>query len=74
MIPTLALETTPTAITSSSFSSVITALQAQLSVTTVVEVLAYVAGICVGLVFMWWGVRKAARALMSAFKRGRLKL
>lgn len=66
--------TPTTAITSSSFSSVITALQAQLSVTTVVEVLAYVAGICVGLVFMWWGVRKAARALMSAFKRGRLKL
>lgn len=65
---------TVTAITSSVFSDVITALQAQLSVATVVEVLAYVAGICVGLVFMWWGVRKASRALMSAFKKGKLRL
>lgn len=59
---------------SSAFSSVITALQAQLSVTTVIEVLAYTAGVCVGLVFVWWGVRKASRAIMGAFKRGRLKL
>lgn len=65
---------TSTAIGSSAFTSVITALQAQLSVTTVVEVLAYVAGISVGLVFMWWGVRKASRALMSAFKKGKLRL
>lgn len=63
-----------TAITSSVFTDVITALQAQLSVATVVEVLAYVATICVGLVFMWWGVRKASRALMSAFKKGKLRL
>lgn len=61
-------------LTSSAFSSVITALQAQLSVNTVIEVLAYTAGVCVGLVFVWWGVRKASRAIMGAFKRGRLKL
>lgn len=52
----------------------ITALQAQLSVSTVVEILAYTAGICVGLVFTWWGVRKASRAIMSAFKKGKLRL
>lgn len=61
-------------LTSSAFSSVIAALQAQLSVTTVIEILAYTAGVCVGLVFVWWGVRKASRAIMGAFKRGRLKL
>lgn len=66
--------TTPTVITSDSFTSVIDALKSQLSVTTVVEVLAYVAGICVALVFMWWGVRKASKALMSAFKKGKLRL
>ncbi len=51
-----------------------TALQAQLSVSTIVEILAYVAGISIGMVFVWWGVRKATRALMGAFKKGKLRL
>ena len=63
-----------TALTSAAFESVITAIQGQISVTTVVEVLAYTAGACVALVFVWWGVRKATRALMAAFKKGRLGL
>lgn len=63
-----------TALTSSAFQSVITALQEQISVTSVIEILAYVAGISVGFVFVWWGVRKASRALMSAFKKGKLRL
>ena len=63
-----------TAITSSAWSSVMTALTGQISVSTVVEVLAVVAGACVGLAFMWWGVRKATRALMSAFKKGKVSL
>lgn len=63
-----------TAITSSAWSSVISALTAQISVATVVEVLAVVAAACVGLAFMWWGVRKAVRALMSAFKKGKVSL
>lgn len=63
-----------TAITSSAFTSVLSALQAQISVSSVVEVLAVVAGACVGLAFMWWGVRKLTRALMSAFKKGKVSL
>lgn len=63
-----------TSITSADFTSVLTALQAQISVATVVEVLAVTAGACVGLAFMWWGVRKVVRALMSAFKKGRVSL
>lgn len=65
---------TADAITSSSFASVLTALQGQISVSTVVEVLAVVVGACVGLAFMWWGVRKVIRALMSAFKKGRVSV
>lgn len=61
-------------VTSSDWSSVITALTNQLSVGTVVEVLAVVAGAVVGLAFMWWGVRKASRALMSAFKKGKVSI
>lgn len=63
-----------TAITSSAWESVISALTAQISVSTVVGVLATVVAACVGLAFMWWGVRKAVRALMSAFKKGKVSL
>lgn len=62
------------AIGSSAWDSVITALTAQISVASVVEVLATVTAACVGLAFMWWGVRKATRALMSAFKKGKVSL
>lgn len=65
---------TATAITSSDFTSVLSALQGQISVATVVEVLAVLAGACVGLAFMWWGVRKLVRALMGAFKKGKVSL
>ncbi len=63
-----------TAIGSSSFASVITALQAQISVTTIVEVLAYAAAAVVAMVFMWWGVRKVAQMVMSAFRNGRISI
>lgn len=65
---------TATAITSNDFNSVLQALQAQISVSTVVEVLAVLATACVGLAFMWWGVRKLTRALMSAFKKGKVSI
>lgn len=61
-------------VTSSDWASILTAITTQINVGTVVEVLAVVAGACVGLVFMWWGVKKAITALMKAFASGRLKL
>ena len=63
-----------TAITSADFQSVIDALTGQISVTTVVGVLASVVGACIGLVFMWWGLRKTIGAIMSAFKKGKLSV
>lgn len=61
-------------ITSADWSSVISAMTNQISVSTVVGVIAVTVTAGVGLVFMWWGVRKAARALMSAFKKGKLSI
>lgn len=61
-------------ITSADFSTILTNLQAQMSVGTVVEVLAVTATACVGLAFMWWGVRKVTGALMKAFKKGKISL
>lgn len=61
-----------TAIGWSDLSSVLTAITAQISVTTVIAVIAGAIGAAIGLVFMWWGVRKLIRVLMSAFRKGKL--
>lgn len=63
---------TPTTVTSSDWASLISALTGQISVSTVVGVLATAAGAAIGLVFMWWGARKAVQMLMGAFRKGRL--
>lgn len=54
--------------------AIMTALTNQINVTTVVETLAVLAGAAVGLAFMWWGVRKLVRVIMSAFKKGKVSL
>lgn len=74
MFPVFALDATFTPATYSDFESIVTAMQAQLSVTTVVGVLAAAIPVCIGLVFMWWGARKVAGMLMRAFKRGKLRI
>ena len=62
------------AVSASAWQSVITALTSQISVSTVVGVLASLVTAGIGLVFMWWGVRKAVRSLMAAFRRGKMSL
>lgn len=59
---------------SSDWAEVIGAMTSQLSVTTVVGVLAAVVGAGIGLVFLWWGVRKASSALLLAFKSGKFRI
>lgn len=62
-----------TAVSSADWASVLSAMTGQISVSTVVGVLASVVGAGIGLVFMWWGVRKLARTLMAAFRSGKLR-
>lgn len=61
-------------VTSSDFMSVITAIGDQISVSTIVGVLGTVVTSCIGMVFMWWGVRKVSRAVMGAFRKGKLSV
>lgn len=61
-------------VSSSDFASVISAITGQIQVSTVVEVLAYAAGIAIGLVFLWWGVRKVVQMVMSAFRSGSISV
>lgn len=63
-----------TVVTAADWASVITALTGQISVSTIVAVLATLVTAGVGLVFMWWGVRKAVGSLMKAFRSGRLSI
>ena len=71
----VALETgSATAVTAADWASVISAMTAQISVATIVGVLAAIVASCIGIVFMWWGVRKAVRALMAAFRNGKISV
>lgn len=69
-LPALADETATTVVTASDWASVISAMTGQISVSTVMGVVASAVGAGIGLVFAWWGVRKAARTLMAAFRKG----
>lgn len=55
----------------SDFQSIISALTGQISVSTIVAVIAAVVGVTVGIAFMWWGARYASRKIMAALKKGR---
>lgn len=61
-------------VTASDWASVISAMTAQISVSTVVGVLATLVTAGIGLVFLWWGVRKAVGCLMGSFRSGRIRL
>lgn len=63
---------TSSAIGWSDLSTVLSAITDQISVTTVIAVIAGAIGAAIGLVFMWWGVRKLIRVIMSAFRKGKL--
>lgn len=63
-----------TVVTAADWASIITAITGQISVSTVVAAVATMVAAGIGLVFMWWGVRKAARTLLAAFRKGRVSI
>lgn len=65
---------TTTVVTANDWASVISAMTSQISVSTVVGVLATLVTAGIGLVFLWWGVRKAVGSLMGSFRSGRIRL
>lgn len=67
-------DSSPKVVTASDWASVISAMTSQISVSTVVGVLATLVTAGIGLVFLWWGVRKAVGSLMGSFRSGRIRL
>lgn len=61
-------------VTSTDWAPIISAMTGQISVSTVVGVIATAIGAGIGLVFMWWGGRKAVRTLMAAFRKGKVSM
>ena len=72
--PAFAEGGTPAVVGPTDWASVITALTAQISVSTIIGALATFVTAGIGLVFMWWGVRKGLRSLMSAFRSGKMRI
>lgn len=63
--------TTSSAVTATDWASLITDVTAQFSVANIVQVMSTIIVAGIGFVFLWWGARKAYRALMSAVRRGK---
>lgn len=54
--------------------SMISAISPQINVSLIIGVLAGVIGASIGLVFMWWGIRKLIHVIMVAFMSGGLSV
>ena len=63
-----------TPVSSTDFQPIIDAITAQVSVSTVVTVLAGGVAAGIGFAFMYWGARKVTRMIMSAFKKGKVSV
>lgn len=50
------------------------ALTSVISWANIVPILVGVLGVSVGLAFSWWAMRKGARMLMAAFKKGKVSV
>lgn len=60
-----------TTVTANDWSKLITDVTAQFSVSEIVTVMSTIIVAGIGFVFLWWGARKAYRALMKAVTKGR---
>lgn len=69
-----ALSSSTATVTASDWSAVVDAMTGQISVSTIVATLAVFVGAVIGIVFMWWGVRKAVRTIMAAFRKGKVSV
>lgn len=63
-----------TTVSSETIMSILTAITETMSVSQIVAMIAGIIGVGMTFVFLWWGVRKGFRAIMSAVTKGRLKI
>lgn len=54
--------------------SVFTDVTGTINIGNIVSILAIVVGACVGLVLMWFGIRKVIKIIMGAFRKGKISV
>lgn len=64
-------DTTQQVVSVTDWAELITDVTAQFSITSIVGVMSSIIVAGIGFVFLWWGARKAYRALMSAVRKGK---
>ena len=76
MVPAFAFaETTPSAggtFSTTELSTIISTITGSINVTSIVGMIAAMITACIGIVFMWWAIRKGIRVIMSAVRKGRV--
>ena len=70
---TLLTSTTPS-VSTSDIQTIMTSVTDQFSVANITSFIAYIIGASVVFVFLWWAVRKAWRAILSATTRGKARM
>lgn len=72
-VPALASGSEP-AVSTSDIAGIMSAVTTQFSVSNITTFIAYIIGACIGLVFLWWAVRKAFRSIAAAAMRGKARI
>lgn len=62
---------TTTTVSYSDVADILTAVTSQFSTANIVALLAGIIGATIGFVFLWWGVRKGAKAIIRAVTTGK---
>lgn len=58
----------------SAVQSVFTDVTGTINIGNIVSILGIVVGACVGLVLMWFGIRKVIKIIMGAFRKGKISV
>lgn len=60
------------AFSTTELSTIINTITGSINVTTIVSMIAAMITACIGIVFMWWAIRKGIKVIMSAVRKGRV--
>ena len=53
-------------------STIINTITGSINVTSIVGMIAAMIAACIGIVFMWWAIRKGISVIMSAVRKGKV--
>ena len=73
-MPLMIYLTETTSVTSETIMSILDAITAQFSITQIVAMIAGLLGVSMAFVFLWWGVRKGSKMVISAVKSGKFRI